>query len=101
MSCLVFIRHYEKDGGMSIGKMFFLKFKSAAKTLKKYLTNHINLTKFAFFPMKIFVSLATSSVKIMNFSFGNTTCRCLSNTVVFVFVYDNKAVNEHEKTANL
>ena len=48
-------------------KHFFLKFKSAAKTLKKYVTNHINLTKFAFFPMKIFVSLATSSVKIMDF----------------------------------
>ena len=48
----------------------FFKFKSTAKTLTKYLTNHINLTKFAFFPMKIFVSKATSSVKIMNFSVG-------------------------------
>ena len=55
---------------MSIWKTFFLKFKSATKTLKKYLTNHINSTKLAFFPMKILVSLATSSVKIMNFSIG-------------------------------
>ena len=55
---------------MSIWKTFFLKFRSATKTLKKYLTNHINLIKFAFFPMKIFVGKATSSVKIMNFSIG-------------------------------
>ena len=48
----------------------FSQIKSATKTLKKYLTNHINLTKFAFFPMKIFVGKATSSVKIMNFSIG-------------------------------
>ena len=53
---------------MSIRKTFFLKFKSAAKTLKKYLTSRINLTKFAFFPVKIFVCKATSSVKIRNFS---------------------------------
>ena len=44
------IRQNKKDGGMSILKTFFLKFKSAAKTLKKYLTSHINLTEFAIFP---------------------------------------------------
>ena len=71
-------------------KHFFPKFKSAAKPLKKYLTNHINFTKFAFFPMKIFVSLATSSVN-----------NGLSNSVVFVFVYDNRAVNEHEDSQSL
>ena len=64
-------------------KHFFLKFKSAAKTLKKYLTNHINLTKFAFFP----------NVLCQNYG--------LSNSVVFVFVYDNRAVNEHEDSQSL
>ena len=43
----------------------------AACRSEKYLTNDINLTKFAFFLMKIFVSKATSSVKIMNFSIGD------------------------------
>ena len=36
------IRHYKKGGGMSILKTLFLKFKSAAKILNKYLTNHVN-----------------------------------------------------------
>ena len=65
----VTIRHNKKDGGMSIQKHFF-QIKIGSKNIKIYLTNHINLTKFAFFPMKIYVSKATSSVKIMNFSFG-------------------------------
>ena len=34
------------------------------------MTKHINLTKFAFCPMKISVSEATSCVRIMNFSIG-------------------------------
>ena len=55
---------------MSIFKTFFFKLKSVANTLKKYLATHINLIEFAFFPMKIFVSKATFSVKIMNFSIG-------------------------------
>ena len=49
-------------------KLFF-QIKIGSKNIEKYLTNHINLTKFALFPMKIFVSKATS-VKIMNFYFG-------------------------------
>ena len=40
---------------MSILKTFFFKFESVPTTLK-YLADHINLTKFAFFPMKIFCS---------------------------------------------
>ena len=48
----------------------FCRIESAAKIFKKYLTNHKNFTKFAFFPMKIFVSLVTLFVKIMNFSIG-------------------------------
>ena len=47
--------------------------------------------------MKIFVSKVTFSVKIMNFSIE--TIKTI--TVVFVFVYNNKAVYEYEKTANL
>ena len=65
------IRHNNEDGGMSIRKTLFLKLKLAAKALKKYLTNHVSLIKFAFLPMKIFVSKATLSVKIMNFSIGD------------------------------
>ena len=55
--------------------------------------------------MKIFVSKAMSSVKIMNFSIGEIDMSILVDvfqiTVDFVFVYNNKGVYEHDKAANL
>ena len=79
---------------MSILTTCFLIFKSAAKTLKQYLANHINLNRFAFLPMKIFVSKASSSVKIINFSIGEIDMSKSFNqiTIVFIYVQNNKAV---------
>ena len=93
------IRHDKRDGGMSILSTFFPNLNRQQKLEKNTLANHINSTKFAFFPMKIFVSKATSSVKI--FYWRNRHVDLFQVTVVFVSVYNNKAVYEHEKTASL
>ena len=90
---------------MSILKTFFFQIKIGSKNIKIYLTNHINLTKFAFFPMKIYVSKATSSVKTYGqnyelFFWQDRHVDDFQVTVVVVSVYHNKAVYEHEKTAN-
>ena len=80
----------------------FFQIKIGSKNIKIYLTNHINLTKFAFFPMKIYVSKATSSI-CQNYELFFWQDRHVDDfqvTVVFVSVYHNKAVYEHEKTAN-
>ena len=71
---------------MSILKTFFRKFKLATKTL----TNNINLTKFAFFPMKIFVCKVTSSAKIMNFSTGEIDKSMSFKLQQFLFLFATK-----------
>ena len=58
--------------------------------------NHINLTKFAFVPRKFFVGKAKKL-----FYWRNRHVDVFQITVDFVFVYYNKAVYEHEKTANM
>ena len=47
-----------EDRGMSILKIFFSQNLMGCKILRKHLTNRINLTKFAIFPMNISVSKA-------------------------------------------
>ena len=76
------------------------------KNIKKIFNEPYKFNQFAFFPMKIFVSKATFSVKIMNFLlilfyWRNRHVDVFQITVDFVFVYNNKGVHEHEKTANL
>ena len=81
---------------MSIRKTFFLKLESAAKTLNKYLTNHISLISHK--------NCWKSNVLGQNYELFYWRSRhvgVFQITVVFVFVYNNKGVYEHEKTANL
>ena len=68
-------------------KNIFFKFRSVAKTLKRYLANHINLTKFAFFRIKIYFSKATSSIKIMNFSIGEIDMSMSFKLHQFLFLF--------------
>ena len=63
----------------------------------------MNLTKLAFFPMKILVSKDASFVKNMYFSIGkiDMSMSFKLQCIVFVLADNNKGVYNHEKTADL
>ena len=84
----------EKIAASRSYKKIFFKFKAVATRLKKCLANHMKIQ---------FFSKATSCVKIMRFSIGkiDMSMSFKLHAVVFVSFYNNKAVYEHEKTANL
>ena len=51
--------------------------------------------------MEVFVDKATSSVKIMSFCIDKIDMSKFLKLQYLFFVYSNKAVYKHEKTANL